>query len=116
MIVVAALATPLSIAVPTGFDTDFGAEAARRKITTSNPVAQQNFDRGLKFMYGSEYSQAVEAFRTARRIDPTCAMCYWGEALALGPNVHEAMTAENDSAAQAAIRKAVFHAPRATSP
>lgn len=112
MTVVAALATQLSAVTPM----DFGVEAARRKITTSNPVAQQNFDRGLESMYASEYSQAVEAFRTARRIDPTCAMCYWGEALALGPNVHEAMTAENDSAAQAAIGKALLHAPRVTSP
>ena len=112
MTLVAVLATQLSAALPTDFDLD----ASRRKITTANPVAQRNFDRGLQFMYGSEYSRAIEAFRTARSIDPSCAMCYWGEALALGPNVHGAMTAENDSAAQDAMRKAVLHAARVTSP
>ena len=32
----------------------------------------------------------VRAFRAAQRLDPACAMCFWGEAFALGPNINDA--------------------------
>jgi hypothetical protein len=106
-----ALATQVSGAVPPSID----AETGRFTITTANPVAQQRFDQGLRLVYASNYPEAERSFRTARRIDPTCAMCYWGEALALGPNTERSMSAANDSAAQAAIRKATLHAHRVSS-
>ena len=101
-----ALATQVSGAVPLSLE----AQTRRFTITATNPVAQQLFDQGLRFVYASDYSEAERSFRTARRIDPTCAMCYWGEAFALGPNTERSMSAANDSAAHAAMRKATFHA------
>jgi tetratricopeptide (TPR) repeat protein len=60
-------------------------------ITTANPLAQRYFDQGLSFAYGFNHAAAIAAFREAQRLDPTCAMCFWGEALAHGPNINAPM-------------------------
>ena len=54
-------------------------------VTTRSPDAQRYFDQGLRLAYAFNHGEAVRAFRKAQAIDPTCAMCYWGEAYALGP-------------------------------
>jgi hypothetical protein len=56
------------------------------QITTSSPDAQRYFDQGLRLSYAFNHAEAIRAFRQAAAIDPTCAMCYWGVAFALGPN------------------------------
>jgi hypothetical protein len=81
-------------------------------ITTSNPVAQDYFDKGLDLVLASYRDEALVAFRTAQQLDTACAMCYWGEALVLGPHVGRTMTAEEDSAAQEAMKKATLNAWR----
>jgi len=58
------------------------------KITTSNPAAQAYFDQGLRLAYAFNHAEAQRAFRKAQKLDPQCAMCFWGEALVLGPNVN----------------------------
>lgn len=60
-------------------------------ITTSNPLAQRYFDQGLSFAYGFNHAAAIAAFREAQRLDPECALCFWGEALAHGPNINAPM-------------------------
>lgn len=60
-------------------------------ITTSNPQAQAYFNQGLAFTYGFNHDAAVRSFRKAQQLDPQCAMCFWGEAYALGPNINAAM-------------------------
>jgi tetratricopeptide (TPR) repeat protein len=60
-------------------------------ITTSNPLAQRYFDQGLSFAYGFNHAAAIAAFREAQKLDPSCAMCFWGEALAHGPNINAPM-------------------------
>jgi len=60
-------------------------------ITTADELAQRYFDQGLRLAYGFNHPEALRAFRKARRIDPTCAMCAWGEALVLGPNINAPM-------------------------
>ncbi len=77
-----------------------GAAATRSKIVlvpgltpAHMPVsgvaaAQAYFDQGLGQLWGFDYDEAVESFREARRRDPDCAMCDWGEALALGPYIN----------------------------
>ena len=60
-------------------------------ITTSNPLAQRYFDQGLSFAYGFNHAGAIAAFREAQRLDPHCAMCFWGEAFARGPNINAPM-------------------------
>lgn len=60
-------------------------------ITTSDPLAQRYFDQGLGFAYGFNHAAAIAAFREAQRLDPQCAMCFWGEAFVHGPNINAAM-------------------------
>ena len=71
-------------------------------ITTAEPKAQAYFDQGLRLYYAFNHPEAVRSFREAQRLDPTCAMCWWGEALAWGPNINLPM----DSAAAVAARAA----------
>jgi tetratricopeptide (TPR) repeat protein len=60
-------------------------------ITTSKPLAQRYFDQGLSFAYGFNHAAAIASFREAQRLDPSCALCFWGEALAHGPNINVPM-------------------------
>lgn len=55
-------------------------------VTTSNPMAQLWFDRGLIWTYGYNHEEAVVCFRRALEHDPDCAMAWWGVAYATGPN------------------------------
>ncbi|MBC7945247.1 MAG: hypothetical protein H7X91_08310 [Burkholderiales bacterium] len=75
-------------------------------VTTSNPRAQQFFDQGLRLTYAFNHEEARRAFQKAQRLDPDCAMCYWGEALVLGPNINAPMTAEATAPAFDAVTKA----------
>ena len=55
-------------------------------ITTGSPQAQAYFDQGLRLVYAFKHIEAEKAFRGAARLDPGCAMCYWGIALTQGSN------------------------------
>lgn len=57
-----------------------------RKITTQNPEAQRWFDHGLNWLYGFNHEEAIACFTKAAIADPTCAMAYWGQSYAAGPN------------------------------
>jgi tetratricopeptide (TPR) repeat protein len=50
--------------------------------------AQAFFDQGLGQLFGFDYDEALKSFRRASALDPDCAMCGWGEALALGPYIN----------------------------
>lgn len=60
-------------------------------ITTDNRLAQRYFDQGIILAYAFNHLESVRSFRQAVRIDPNCAMCYWGIAYALGPNINAPM-------------------------
>ena len=47
-------------------------------ITTSAPAAQDFFDQGLRFVYAFNHDEATRSFKEAARLDPNCAMAYWG--------------------------------------
>lgn len=65
---------------------DFG--ELHRDIGTPVPGAQRYFDQGLRMAYGFNHEAAGRAFAEAARLDPRCAMCLWGQALVLGPNIN----------------------------
>ena len=71
-------------------------------ITTSVPLAQRYFDQGLKLYYAFNHGEAVRAFEEASRLDSDCAMCYWGLALAYGPNINAPM--EREAALAASVK------------
>src|SRR6478736_1965590 len=57
-----------------------------RKITTSSPEAQQYFDQGMRYLWAFNHDEATRSFAEAAALDSSCAMCYWGVALTVGPN------------------------------
>jgi len=59
-----------------------------RDVATSVPAAQRYFDQGLRMAYGFNHEAAGRSFAEAARLDPQCAMCVWGQALVLGPNIN----------------------------
>ena len=83
-------------------------------ITTRSPVAQQYFDQGLRLTYGFNHDEAVKSYREAIREDSTCAMCWWGVALALGPNINLPMDTAVVRPAWEAVQQAARLAPGAT--
>lgn len=75
-------------------------------ITTQSDEAQRYFDQGLRLAYAFNHPEALRAFRYAERLDPACAMCAWGQAYVLGPNINAPM----DPAAVGPAREAVERA------
>ena len=57
-------------------------------ITTADPDAQRYFDQGMVLAFGFNHAESIRSFRAAQTLDPSCAMCFWGEALATGPNIN----------------------------
>jgi tetratricopeptide (TPR) repeat protein len=76
------------------------------EVTTSAD-AQRYFNQGMRLYYAFNHAEAIRAFDEAARLDPNCAMCYWGTALALGPNINLPMDSASGAAAYAAVREAV---------
>ncbi|MBH0183328.1 MAG: tetratricopeptide repeat protein [Nitrospira sp.] len=78
-----------------------------KRISTKVPAAQQYFDQGLRLVYGFNHAEAIRSFARAAELDPNCAMCYWGIALAYGPHVNAPMDAASGVAAYAAVQTAL---------
>jgi tetratricopeptide (TPR) repeat protein len=77
------------------------------EITTSVVRAQDYFDQGIRLYYAFNHAEAIRALREAQRLDPECAMCWWAEALAWGPNINLPMDQPSAEAAFAAIQGAL---------
>ncbi len=84
------------------------------KIATANSKAQAYFDQGLRLTFAFNHAEAARAFRAAQKLDPNCAMCFWGEALVLGPNINAPMFPEAVAPAVAAAQKAVAQSGKAS--
>ncbi len=82
-------------------------------ITTAHSDAQRYFDQGMVLAFGFNHAESIRSFRAAQTLDPTCAMCFWGEALATGPNINVTnngkaiMTPAERADARAAIDQAL---------
>jgi tetratricopeptide (TPR) repeat protein len=76
-------------------------------VTTRSERAQLFFDQGLKLEYAFNHQEALRAFKEAARLDPECAMAYWGWALVLGPNLNLPMKPEAVPQAYEAVQKAM---------
>ncbi|MDX1479892.1 MAG: tetratricopeptide repeat protein, partial [Saprospiraceae bacterium] len=77
-----------------------------RVITTSSQEAQDFFNQGIQLKYAFAVNEAISSFREAQLRDPDCAMCYWGEAWALGSYLNGHMRESKAPLALAAIQKA----------
>jgi tetratricopeptide (TPR) repeat protein len=70
-------------------------------ITTASPEAQMWFTQGLNLFHDFWDYESSRAFEQSVRVDPTCAMCWWGLYQA------EVFRGENDAWARAALDQAV---------
>ena len=99
-------------APPAGHDPGHGQKAApaaklydnlgsyHRAITTASPEAQRWFDQGLRLLFAFNLEEAQRSFEEAARIDPACAMCFWGVGMSLGPHINLPGQADRTEACQ----------------
>jgi tetratricopeptide (TPR) repeat protein len=83
-------------------------------ISTHNPKTQMYFDQGVRLMFGFNHAEAIRSFREGARLDPDCAMCWWGVAVALGPNINLPMPDDAVLPAWQALTKARALEPKAS--
>lgn len=83
-------------------------------VTTANAKAQAYFDQGLRWAYAFNHAEARRAFVEAQRLDPACALCAWGEAIVLGPNINKPMDPSDNGPALAALQRAERLAAKAS--
>ncbi|MEZ5401408.1 MAG: hypothetical protein R2729_17185 [Bryobacteraceae bacterium] len=82
--------------------------AYHRAVSTKNVEAQRFFDQGLVLVYAFNHAEAVRSFQEAARLDPECGTAYWGQALALAPNINDpAIGPDREKQGAEAIAKAM---------
>lgn len=77
------------------------------KVSTANERAQLFFNQGLNLYYGFNHLEAYRSFKEVARLDPDCAMAYWGQALSLGPNINLPMDPADTETVYRALQKAI---------
>ena len=75
-------------------------------VRTRDPRARPWFEQGMLLAYGFNHAEARRAFREAQRLDSGCALCFWGEAYVLGPNINAPMDPGAQEPALAALARA----------
>lgn len=91
-----------------------GLEGVNFTITTDDTLVQRYFNQGLMLAYGFNHAEAARSFFQATRLDPTCAMAWWGYAYVLGPNYNAGMDPGNYERAYKAIQTAITCSENAT--
>src|SRR5437763_9233061 len=76
-------------------------------VSTKNRQAQLFMNQGLNLSYAFNHAEAGRAYREAERLDPNLAIAFWGEALALGPNINAPMDPAAEPKALEAVGKAI---------
>ena len=105
LVIASAVAAPASQAQPIPLYPDL--TTSPLIATTRDPRAQAYFSQGLTLAYGFNHAGAVRSFREAQGLDPDCALCWWGEAVALGPNINAPMDERDRAAALKALERAM---------
>src|SRR4051794_32813171 len=86
-----------------------------RKVSTTSDDAQRYFDQGLNLLFAFNHDEAARSFRQAAALDPSCAMAWWGVAVAQGPHINRPIVdAEPARVAWDAVRKARAESSRAS--
>ncbi len=84
------------------------------RLAGASPVVQRWFDQGLVLAWGFNFGAAAASMLEATRLEPACAMCWWGLAYVPGPSVNHDLDAAERAQAHAAIERAATLAGRAT--
>ncbi|KSA14359.1 hypothetical protein I600_953 [Maribacter dokdonensis DSW-8] len=83
-----------------------GLDVMEFPVTTNDRLAQKYINQGMVLAYGFNHSEAARSFYYATKLDPDCAMAYWGFAYVLGPNYNAGMEPDNYQRAYDAVQKA----------
>jgi tetratricopeptide (TPR) repeat protein len=83
-------------------------------VTTKSERAQRFVNQGVNLAWAFNHGEAGRAFREAARLDPSCVMAYWGQALVLGPNINAVMDAKDEPKARELAQKALSMKAAAT--
>jgi tetratricopeptide (TPR) repeat protein len=79
-----------------------------RKVTCSEPAVQKWFDQGIQLLYGFNHDEAIRSFSAAAKLDPSCAMAWWGIAYAHGLHINNPeMSQQQSRLAYDALQKAL---------
>jgi tetratricopeptide (TPR) repeat protein len=81
------------------------------EIGPADPQARAYFEQGYRLAWAFNHAEAARAFRAAQDLDPTCAMCLWGEAWVLGPHINYPMEPDANARALAVLDRARTLAP-----
>jgi len=73
-------------------------------ITTPSDSAQLYFNQGLSMYYSYHSTEAIASFKEAAKFDSTCAMAYWAQALAMGPDYVSGYRYKMSSGVPAAVQ------------
>jgi len=74
---------------------------------TANAEARAWFAQGVRLIWAFDEVEAVRSFQQAQRLDPNCALCFFGESWARGPTINLQGRAEELGAARTAARRAL---------
>lgn len=83
-------------------------------VTAKSKLTQRYFDQGFLLLYAFNHTEAIRSFRSAAKLDPQCAMAWWGVAYAYGPHVNKPMSKEDNDKAWEALQQALAHKSKAT--
>jgi tetratricopeptide (TPR) repeat protein len=84
----------------------FGGLGDYRMPVTVSVEAEPYFEQGLRLTYAFNHDEAARSYARATEIDPSCAMCFWGAALVLGPNYNVPMLKDRAKPAWEALERA----------
>jgi tetratricopeptide (TPR) repeat protein len=73
--------------------------------TSCTPAAQALFDKAMLYQHSFWYRASQRAFEEVQKVDPECAIAYWGTALSLLLNPHTVTSAKNLTDGAAALEK-----------
>lgn len=80
----------------------------RRTVTAANDDVQGWFDQGIQLLYGYNHDEAIRSFEQGAKLDPSCAMAWWGIAYARGLHINNpTMTEQQSQLAYEASQKAI---------
>ena len=95
---------------PSGFTPDLklagGMGTGGFKVDTEVKAAQDWFNYGLALSHAFYHQDAKAAMKRAVELDPTCSLCAWGEAWALGPTLNYGIEDDERKLALAAAERA----------
>jgi tetratricopeptide (TPR) repeat protein len=93
-----------------------GLGRTHRAAGTKSAEAQRYFDQGMDLLWAFNHDESTRSFAKAAALDPSCAMCWWGVALTVGPNYNVLSMPERRATVASQALKRAQAASRNASP